>query len=275
MKVNLSKATGSSAPGSPAPKNEIVIMEAEDIAVFPISDEKGVVMQGSFVMKDGNKMITVYSTKSKTDASMETEGDEDMMSFKSKLVLQHPGNSKEVKEFVQYWTGRNVVAMHKACGENHYEVMGTPCAPLQLKSAKQDNNDGRFWNLTFEPFAKSGFVPKIYNGAVVFAEPFDVVDATDISLNPINGLMYKIPATSVATAIGINHPITLQHGKIVTLIGSGGEANPVLYSLAPTATSIGIILAGSGTWSALENAVIHLQVFQSGGGLYLIELSRG
>ena len=31
MKVNLAKASGSSAPGAAAPKNEIIIMEAEGI----------------------------------------------------------------------------------------------------------------------------------------------------------------------------------------------------------------------------------------------------
>ena len=272
MKVNLAKASGSSAPGAAAPKNEIIIMEAEGIQVFPPSDENGVVMQGSFAMKSGEKMITVYSTKSKTDASMETEGDEDMMSFKSKLVLQHPGNSKEVKEFVQYWTGRNVVAMHKACGENHYEVMGTPCAPLQLKSAKQDNNDGRIWTLTFEPFAKSGFVPKIYEGAVVFTEPTEVADSTAIQLTSANGLQYSLPELAVTEAIGVDGAVTLEHGQIVTLIGNGGAAPATLSNGA--AGDVTAVLVGGATWTALENSVIHLRIFKAGAPTYLFELSR-
>lgn len=272
MKVNLAKASGSSAPGAAAPKNEIIIMEAEDIKVFPISDEKGVVIQGSFTMHPGAKMITVYSTKSKTDASMETEGDEDMMSFKSKLVLQHPGNSKEVKEFVQYWTGKNVVAMHKACGETDYEVMGTPCSPLQLKSAKQDNNDGRMWTLTFEPFAKSGFVPKIYSGAVVFAEPTVVALATAVALTTANGLQYVLPSLAVTAAIGVAGTVTLNHGDIVTLIGGGG-ANPATLA-SGVAGGVTTILVGGTTWAALANSVIHLRVFKAGATTFLVELSR-
>lgn len=273
MKVNLAKASGSSAPGAAAPKNEIIIMEAEDIAVFPISDEKGVVIQGSFTMKPGKNMITVYSTKSKTDAPMETEGDEDTMSFKAKLVLQHPGNSKEVKEFVQYWTGRNVVAMHKACGEAHYEVMGTPCAPLQLKGAKQDNNDGRMWTLTFEPFAKSGFVPKIYEGAVVFAEPFNVVDPTAIELKVENGLQYSLANLNSASPIQVFGAITLEHGQIISLIGNGGGAATTLAN-GPAGTNVTAVLVGGTTWTALENSVIHLRIFKSGTTTYLFELSR-
>ena len=273
MKVNLAKASGSSAPGAAAPKNEIIIMESEDIKVFPISDEKGVVIQGSFTLNPGANMITVYSTKSKTDASMETEGDEDMMSFKSKLVVQHPGNSKEVKEFVQYWTGRNVVAMHKACGENHYEVMGTPCAPLQLKSAKQDNNDGRIWTLTFEPFAKSGFVPKIYEGAVVFAEPTQVALVTAVALTKENGLQYNLPSLAITAAIEVAGVPTLEHGQIVSLIGNGGVAPATLSD--GIAGDVTAVLIGGTTWVALENSVIHLRVFKAGAITYLFELSRG
>jgi len=272
MKVNLAKASGSASPGAAAPKNEIIIMEAEGIQVFPVSDSKGVKILGSFSMKPGEKMITVYSTKSKTDASMETEGDEDMMSFKSKLVLQHPGNSREVKEFVQYWTGRNVVAMHKSCGDDYYEVMGTPCAPLQLKSAKQDNNDGRMWTLTFEPFAKSGFVPKEYDGAVVFAEPTEVEDVTGLELTEENGLQYAIPALDVTAAIAVDGAVTLAHGKIVTLIGNGG-ANPATLANG-VAGSVTTVLNGGTTWTALQNSVINLQVFKAGATTYLIELSR-
>ena len=272
MKVNLAKASGSSAPGAAAPKNEIIIMEAEGIQSFPISDEKGVVMLGNFVMKNGEKMITVYSTKSKTDAPMETEGDEDTMSFKAKLVLQHPGNSKEVKEFVQYWTGRNVVAMHKACGEAHYEVMGTPCAPLQLKGAKQDNNDGRMWTLTFEPFAKSGFVPKIYEGDVVFAEPTVVADVTAVALTEANGAQYSLPALAVTEAVGVDGAVTLAHGAIVTLLGNGGAAPATLAN--GVAGDVTAVLAGGTTWTALESSVIHLRVFKAGATTYLFELSR-
>ncbi|WP_445458425.1 hypothetical protein [Flavobacterium sp. HNIBRBA15423] len=270
MKVNLTKASGNSNPGAAAPKNEIILMEAEYVT-FPPSDENGVLLEGNFVLADEEKMITIYSTKSKTDASMESEGDEDMNSFKSKLTLMHPGNSKEVKEFVQYWSGRNVIAMHKACGENHYEVMGTPCAPLQLKAAKQDNNDGRAWTLNFEPFAKSGYVPKIYEGAVVFAEPFEVADVAAVPLLVANGYHYKLPALAVTAAIAIDG-ITLAHGKIITLIGSGG-ADPATLANGVTG-DVTTLLVGGTSWTALNKSVINLKVFIAGATTHLIELSR-
>ena len=271
MKVNLNKPSGVTSPGSAAAKNEIILIEAESLSVFPPSDEGGVLMQGSFVLKSGEKMVTLYSTKSKTSASMDTEGDEDAMSFKQKFEAQHPGNSKEVKEFVQYWNGKNIIILHKACGENFYEVMGTPCAPLQLKATKQDNNDARHYMMSFEPFAKSGFVPKQYEGAVVFAEPFDVADVAALALTETNGLQYKLPALAVTDTVAVDS-IDLAHGQIVTLIGQGG-ADPATLENG-VAGVVTVALANATTWTAIENAVIHLKVFKAGATTYLFELSR-
>ncbi|HBK83312.1 MAG TPA: hypothetical protein DDZ41_06900, partial [Flavobacterium sp.] len=124
-KVNLSKPTGIS-PGSAAPKSETIIVDVEDIAVFPISDQNGVKLIGQFVLKAGASMIKMYGTKSKTDAPYESDGDEDSISINQKFMIQHPGNNLEVKEFVQNWLGRNIIILHKACQDGFYEVMGTP-----------------------------------------------------------------------------------------------------------------------------------------------------
>jgi hypothetical protein len=128
------------------------------------------------------------------------------------------------------------------------------------------------WTLTFEPFAKSGFVPKEYDGAVVFAEPTEVDDVTALELTEANGLQYAIPALDVTAAIAVDGAVTLAHGKIVTLIGNGG-ANPATLANG-VAGSVTTVLNGGTTWTALQNSVINLQVFKAGATTYLIELSR-
>lgn len=267
-KINLNRPKAVN-PGSASQKNEIVLVEAEDLEVFPKSDSKGVKLAGNPVLKSGGKFIKIYSTKSKTDAPMETEGDEDMMSFAHKFVAQYPGNGLEIKEFIQNWTGRNIIIFHKACGEAHYEVMGTPCAPLQLKSTKKDDNEGRGYTLEFDSFAKSGFVPKVFEGEIPFVEPFSVVDLTEIPVNETNGNQYKLPATSGVVAFDT---VELDHGALVSLIGSGGATSATLSSgLAGTAN---ILLVDGVSWSAESNAVIHLQVFKTDTVTFLIELSR-
>ena len=73
-KVNLNKPAGIS-PGSAAPKSETIIVDVEDIQVFPLSDQNGVKLAGQFVLKPGASMIKMYGTKSKTDAPYESDGD--------------------------------------------------------------------------------------------------------------------------------------------------------------------------------------------------------
>lgn len=272
-KVNLNKPAGIS-PGSAAPKSETIIVDVEDIQVFPLSDQNGVKLAGQFVLKPGASMYKMYGTKSKTDAPYESDGDEDSISINQKFMIQHPGNNLEIKEFVQNWLGRNVIVLHKACQDGFYEVMGTPCAPLQVKPAKVDNNDGRYHTLNFESFAKTALVPKHYEGTAVFADPFAVVDATAVPLTNANS-HYKIPSSSApaGTVISFVNDGSLTHGKLITLIGDGGS-NPATLSSGDVGSST-VLLVGDSDWVALRDAVIHFEVFNQGGFIYLIEKSRG
>ena len=268
--VNLSKPSGS-APGGAAPKNEIVIVDTEILDVYPASDADGVLLLGQFVFKPGKSPIKIYSTKSKTEADYETSGDEDSPSISSKLMLQHPGNKLEVKEFVQRYLGRDVIVMHKACGDDFYEVMGTPCAPLQLKASKKDGNDGRFHTLTFEPFAKSNQVPKHYTGSVAFADPFNVTAVATTAILKANGTQYKLPVSTTGGNVTIT-ACDLDHNQIVTLLGGGGSsAAIVVQGISGVVT---IALVNSTTWVGISGAVLNLQVFKAGAITYLKEISR-
>jgi hypothetical protein len=270
-KVSLNKPTGIS-PGSAAPKSETIIVDVEDIQVFPNSDQNGVKLAGQFVLKAGASMYKMYGTKSKTDAPYESDGDEDSISINQKFMIQHPGNKLEIKEFVQNWLGRNVIILHKACQDGFYEVMGTPCAPLQVKPAKVDNNDGRYHTLNFESFAKTALVPKHYEGTTVFADPFTVADVTAIAATTANGQHYKLPSLAITAAVGFGS-VTLPHGSLLTLIGDGGSDPATLNSGA--AGSATVLLAEGAEWVALRDATIHLEVFNDDGTTYLIERSRG
>lgn len=271
IKVNLDKPAGIS-PGSAAPKrNKVVIIDADDISVMPPRDESSVNMVGNFVMKPGAKMIEFYVTKSKVSAPFETDGEEDSISIKQMFECQVPGNELPLKEFVQNWLGRNVIIIHESCTDDFKEVVGTTCAPLQMKPAKQDNNDGRHYALKFEQFAKSAWLPGHYTGEYIFAAPYTVSDATAIAMNPLNGSQYKLPATSSATSAEVAS-VSQSHGQIVTLIGSGGTTPTVL---APGDNGdVAVILRNATNWTALDGAVIQFQVYAGGALTYLIELSR-
>jgi hypothetical protein len=273
IKRNLAKPAGIS-PGSSAPKSQIAIIDIEDLAPngFPVSDSSGVKLMGSFVMKEGAKPYLIYSTRSKTEAPYESDGDEDSININQSFKVHHPGNTLEVKEFIQNWLGRNVVVAHRACQDNFWEVMGTPCAPLQIMPTKQDNNDGRHYEIMFQAFASTALVPKHFEGELPFADPFAVADVTDITLSTANGYQYKLPALAATEAVAFN-ATTLAHGTMVSLLGGGGAEPATLAN--GIAGDITVLLVNGSTWTGLVNQAIHLRVFRAGATTYLIEQSRG
>lgn len=259
---NLTK-TGSNA-GGPAPKNEIAILIAEDILVYPPTNPLDEVsLLGNFVMKAGKTAILMYSTKSKTEAPVETEGSEDAISFKHKFMAQVPGNDTATKSWIQKITGQNLVIAHRACGDTKWEIMGSTCAPLQLKATKQDNNEARNYTLTFEAYAGSHSIPKDYTGVIPFEAPVVVSSLTAIDAS--TGSQFQLPATSGAIAVAT---LPTANG-IITLIGGGGA------TAATLSASTSVLLNNGTAWTADAGAVIHLEVFDAGTTTYLIERSRG
>jgi hypothetical protein len=271
-KINVQKPGGIS-PGSAAAKDpNVTIVDVDDILVFPPRDSKGIVMVGDFVMKPNAKMIQIYMTKSKISAPYEGDGDEDSQSIKQSFEGQHPGNKREIREFIQNWLGKNVIVIHGSCSETEREVVGTKCAPLQLKPSKVDNNDARYHMMKFEAFAKSAFLPGEYNGNLVLAAPADVEDVAAVTVDAdATGLQYKLPALAVTDAIEFE-PVVATDRSYVTLIGSGGVAPATLP--AGVAGDVTVILTGGVTWTALDQSAITLQYVNGGATKYLIEQSR-
>jgi len=271
IRKNVSKPAGAS-PAAAAPKDpNVTIVAVDDILHFPSRDSKGVKLAGSFTMKPNAKMIQIYLTASKTSASYSSDGDEDAVTITQSFEGQHPRNSLEIKEFVQNWLGVPCIVFHGSCNDNFLEVVGTKCAPLQLKPAKQDNSEGRFHTLLFEQFNPSSFVPGHYEGALVFAAPTAVANVADVDVTPANGYQYQLPALEETDGIEFGD-LTVDHGSIVTLLGGGGDDPATLAG--GTAGSATVILKDGTTWVALDGATLHLQYFASGATKYLIEVSR-
>ena len=259
------------SPGAAAPKEpNVTIVAVDDIQTWPPRDDKNVNMLGNFVMKAGAKMHQIYMTPSKIKAPYESDGDEDSVTFKHMFEGEHPGNSLDIAEFVQNWTGTNLIVIHGSCQDSFKKVMGTKCAPLQLKPSGQDDNDGRKHMLKFEQFAKSGFVPGHYTGTIALADPFAVPLVTAVAVNATNGYVYQLPSLATTAAIAFSE-IGLSHGDIITLVGGGG-ANPA--TLATGVTDKKALLINGTTWVGLAGATISLKVFNNGGLTLLEEISR-
>jgi hypothetical protein len=270
VKTNVAKPTGKS-PGAAAPKEpNVTIVAVDDIATWPARDASGVNHVGNFVMNAGAKMISLYMTPSKIKAGYESDGDEDSISFKQKFEGPHPGNELAISEFAQNWTGVNCIIIYGSCSDSFRKVIGTKCAPVQLKPSLKDDNDSREHNLVFEQFAKSGYVPGHYTGSLSFAAPFTVVLSTALALSPANGYVYQLPSLATTASIAIA-TTSLVHGDIVTLIGGGGVAPA---TLATGVADKSALLASGTTWVGLAGATINLKVFQAGAITLFEEISR-
>lgn len=270
LRKDVVKPTGKS-PGAAAPKEpNVTIVAVDDIAVWPARDGNGVNHVGNFVMKANAKMIQLYMTPSKIKAGFESDGDEDAISFKQKFEGESPGNELELAEFVQNWTGVNAIIIYGSCSDTFRKVIGTKCAPVQLKPSLVDDNDSRKHMLVFEQMAKSGFVPGHYTGTLSFGAPFTVVSSTALALSPANGYQYQLPSLAVTASIAIA-TTTLAHGDIVTLIGGGG-VDPA--TLATGVADKSALLVDGTTWVGLAGATINLKVFKSGAVTLFEEISR-
>ncbi|MFL9844732.1 hypothetical protein [Flavobacterium rhizosphaerae] len=268
--VDFIRPAGPSPAGAAAKGDIVTIIAAEDIAVWPLRDAKGVKMLGNFVLKEGARMYKFSQTTSKFNASTEVEGDEDAYTIKHKVDTEIPGDSLEVNEFLHAWMGINAIVIFDSCQDNFKKAYGTKCAPLQLKPTGQDNNEARKKMVSFEQVAKTTLQPGHYTGALIFAEPYTAATAA-FAINSANGSHYVVPALDVTAAIAPT-AMELTNGQIVTFIGSGGDDPATLTQ--GTAGVVEVLLASGTTWTALKNAVIHLQVFDAGDDKYLIELSR-
>jgi len=207
-------------------------------------------------------------TASKFKASFESEGDEDAISFKPKVEGEHPGDSLEINEFIQNCMGKDMIIIYGSCNDKEKRVYGSPCAPLQLKPSSQDDNEARKKMFVFEQFAATNFVPGFYYGSLAFAEP----KATGADITVTKDSHYKVASLDTTAPITFKS-VALEHGSIVTLVGSGGSDPAVLSS--DDKASVVVVLKEGASWTALPNAVINLQVFKAGTKTMLFEVSRG
>lgn len=272
--TTVAKPAGIS-PGSASPKKaNITIFDMDEVATFPARDDKGIITSGNILMKEGKNMIQVYMTRSKISAPWESDGDEDSINIKTSFEGQHPGNKKEIREFIQNWLGKNVGIILETC-DGQKELVGTPCAPLQLKPSRQDNNDGLFHMLKFEAFASSNLLPSIYEGAIALEQPKVVTVVTPLSVNTATGSIFKLPVTATTEEIALLWS-SIPNGGIITLIGSGGAA-PLTLTEGQGVGGAGVgfnVLKNGVQWVALNGAYITLKAY-SGGANYFIEQSRG
>jgi hypothetical protein len=268
MNIRFVPKTGS---GAAAPKDpNVILIATKSIVGWPQRDSKKVKMNGNFTFTENPKIAVVYMTASKTKSPYESEGDEDSQTIKQSFEGEHPGDELEINEFIADWLNEPCIIIHGSCQDKFRKVVGTKCAPVQLKPSGQNDNDARKAMMKFEQFAKSEWLPGHFTGSVDFSTPFAVADAGAITVNSANGAVYQLPAHAVTEDITFA-AISADAGTVITLIGGGG--------VGPATLSTGVadkaaILVDGTDWVALKGAIIHLEVFKAGATTLLIERAR-
>lgn len=168
MYTKVSIPKNGDGAGCPAPKSsDIIIIDVEDIESEPTRTVGDPKMTGNYTLKADAKAVAVYGTPSTINLTEEYSGDPDARGCMQGVAFDHPGNSAEIKGFIESFMNRGVVILVKECdgsAEGRVEAYGNKCNPLYLTVERTDSNESRKRTLTFKQEISGKFLPGDYSG---------------------------------------------------------------------------------------------------------------
>jgi hypothetical protein len=96
----------------------------------------------------------------------EAEGEADARGYKKGVKFEHPGNSLDIENFIEYNSNRNLVAIVTACNGESARVIGSPCNPLSMKVDTTDSKDGTKKTITLQQETRDEFRILFYTGEI-------------------------------------------------------------------------------------------------------------
>ena len=212
-------------------KDTIIIFDMADVLSFPARDSKGVLIADNIVMKPNAYMIELYQTQDKFKKSSDGEGDNDAKGIIQGFEMSHPGSELEIKEFRFNWLNRNVGIIVTSCSTGRKELLGSPCAPLQMVFKSEHDKDKNGTVFTFKSLLKGPDIAE-YQGTLTLATETGTVAADAVSVNLANGEgRYQLTDGTIAP-VELTGCSNAADGLTFTLVGSGG-ANPSTVEATP------------------------------------------
>lgn len=259
VKKSIPRASGN--PGLAInPRDQLTLIDVEDIAYMGPTDDKGVVIEEDVVLKPGRYGINIYMTPGTVAVTSAAEGDTDKVGFTPQIVFDHPGNNQDVREFKNHYIGRKVIAIMRYCSGKPADLIGSLCNPCTVMPSYTGNNEGNTNSFTVAQASKGDDI-KIYKGTVPLEEPVAVVESETV--NFVSEGQYQLQGNTAVTKIEGG-----SHGVVITLLGAKGEGPSI-------AANDSIILKGGKTFVASEGSQLTLRAFDKGGdNLLWIEQSR-
>ncbi|WP_304769292.1 hypothetical protein [uncultured Alistipes sp.] len=264
IKKSVPRAEGNPGTGI-QPRDQLTLIDIDDIAFMPSADDKGVVIADNIVMKPGRYGYNIYMTQGTIEVTSAAEGDTDKIGFTPSIKFEHPGNEQEVREFKANSINRKFIVVIRYCSGKPADLIGTICNPCKLTPSYTGNNESNTNEMTFTQISKGSDI-FIYKGTVTLEEPVSVVE-TGVRVVPfISEGQYQLTAGAAV----IDEIEGGAHDAVITLLGAAGGSSPTV-----SGTGGKILLRGGKVFTASEGSQLTLRAFDSGdGGIMWIEQSR-
>lgn len=263
LKKSVPRASGNPGVGI-KPRDQLTLLDIDDIAFMPSPDEKGVVIADNIVMKPGRYGYNIYMTPGTIEVTSAADGDTDKVGFTPSIKFEHPGNEKEVREFKANSINRKFIVVVRYCSGKPSDLIGTLCNPCKLTPSYTGNNESNTNELTFTQISKGDDI-FIYEGTVTLEEPVSTVEGGATSLEFVSEGQYQLSSGTAA----IDEITGGAHNAVITLLGVGGTSPTVSASAGK------ILLRGGKSFTASEGSQLTLRAFESGdGAIVWIEQSR-
>lgn len=263
IKTSVPRASGNPGTGI-QPRDQLTLIDIDDIAFMPGPDDKGVVIADNIVMKPGRYGYNIYMTQGTIEITSAAEGDTDKIGFTPSIKFEHPGNEQAVREFKVNSINRKFIIVVRYCSGKPADLIGTMCNPCKLTPSYTGNNESNTNEMTFTQISKGNDI-FIYKGTVPLEEPITVVEKGATSIVFVSEGQYQLSEGLAA----IDEIGGGTHGAVITILGVGGTSPTV------ASTPAKILLRGGKVFTATEGSQITLRAFDAGdGGIMWIEQSR-
>lgn len=219
------------APGNPGlgiqTRDELILIDVDDIESMPSRNEAGVVIEGSIVMKPGTYAYGLYMTPGTVEVTSAAEGEVDNLGFTPSVKGTHPGNAIEVREFKTNNIGRRFIVLVRHCDGKPTDIIGDLCNPCNMVPSYTGSKDANSNEFTFTQISKGNDVG-VYQGTITRETPVDTVatKATTVTFKG-SGQYQLTDGTASITAITGG-----TDGAVITLLGAGGTTPPTVNHTA-------------------------------------------
>lgn len=248
-------------------RDEVVLIDVEDLKVWPEPDPDEVTITENIVLNAGAYPISVYLTPGSAELTENSEGDPDEEGFIPQLKFKHPGNSKEFREFKHNCINRRFIGLLRHCSGS-VDIFGSPCNPIRMQTAYTGNSSGNSNEVTFAQSFKGDGI-RIYEGTIPAQEVSTLNVKNGIAEVSSGGKQYQMEPSDVVSTLNSG-----KAGDVITLKGSSDSTNAsVVKAQSADVADSNIILQG-GDLTLTEGSEVTLKAIDTGNGTVWVEQSR-